>query len=228
MSQPLSDNSLKELDFLTFQNVTSPFLDKIVAENPPPAGETLDKDKAISDMFDLVHGQYDIPWSDSSGSRSVSTAGRSVAISECTSKEIIVAIDCFTVFFQFLGITGKVCGEAATEVVNGLTRTQLDGLSSLFQAISNAEGALNTATAIFNLISAIYKLTGIRQILGAIEDNMAWYNWVLMATVITAQAVALLATDGAAFIGELVLMGAFLTQLGIDASSMADACGWSS
>lgn len=224
MTQSASFVNLKNLDFNTFQNTIKPFLDEFVTENPPPSGQTIDKDNAIRDMFDMIHGRYDIPWTSSPAA----ATGVAVGISACTTKEITVAIDCFTVLFQFLGVTGKVCGEAATEVIDELTQTQMDGLTKLFQAISDAEGVTNTATAVFNLISGIYKLTGIRQILGAIEDNMAWYNWVIMGTVITAQAVALFATDGASFIAELVLMGAFLTQLGIDATAMAEACGWTS
>jgi hypothetical protein len=225
MTQLASFVSLKNQDFNAFQSTIKPFLDKFVADNPPPSGQTIEKNKAIRDMFDMIHGRYNIPWT---SSRAAAKAGVAVDISACTTKEITVAVDCFTVLFQFIGVTGEVCGEAATEVIDELTQTQLDGLSQLFQAVSDANGPTQTATAVFNLISGIYKLTGIRQILGAIESNMAWYNWVLMGTVITAQAVALFATDGASFIAELVLMGAFLTQLGIDAAAMGEACGWTS
>ncbi|NWA63183.1 hypothetical protein HX773_19950 [Pantoea sp. B9002] len=77
-----------------------------------------------------------------------------------------------------------------------------------------------------NLLAAIWKLTGIRQFLGALETNMAWYNWVIMGTVISAQLVALFATDRASFIAEVFLLGAFFVQLGIDANHMTAACGW--
>jgi hypothetical protein len=55
---------------------------------------------------------------------------------------------------------------------------------------------------------------------------MAWYNWVIMGTVISAQLVALFATDGSSFIAGVVLPGAFFVQLGIDANHMSAACGW--
>ncbi|WP_321816983.1 MULTISPECIES: hypothetical protein [unclassified Paraburkholderia] len=214
---------LEKQDFETFQNTIKPVLDNFLADNPPPHGQIVEKDKAIRDMFDMIQGGYEIPWTNSNAN---ANAAKSVGISACTAKEITVAIDCFSVFFEFLGVTPDVCTKAATALIGELTKAQLDSLSKSFQAISDADGAVDTATAVFNLISGIYDLTGIGKILDALEDNMSWYHWFIVGVVVTAQAVALFASDGASFIAELIVMTAFLTQLGIDAVSMADACGW--
>lgn len=221
MTQLAPFTNLKGDNFDAFRATIEPFLDRFLVEHPSPDRQHIDKHTAIRNMLELIHGKYDLHWKDSPPATKAT-----VGFSACNAKEIVVAVDAFTVLFQFIGVSGKVCGEAATDIIEGLSAVELDGLSALFEAVSKADGAKETAKALFNLISGIYKLTGIRQILGAIESHLSWYNWVIMGTVITAQAVALFASDGASFIAEVVLLGAFLTQLGIDAAAMGETCGW--
>ncbi|WP_413676595.1 hypothetical protein [Pantoea dispersa] len=93
--------------------------------------------------------------------------------------EFTVICDVISVGLQYAGVQGKVLEEAAAEIAGEITETQLNGLQKLLQAVSSAKGKQATATAVFNLLAAIWKLTGILQFLGALETNMVWYNWVM-------------------------------------------------
>lgn len=228
MSQSAAAVNIKEQDFSTFRTTIQPYFEQIIQDNPPPAGEVIDREKAIRDMYDLVHGRYEVEWvgSPAAGEGAAAAAVQGVGFSECNQMELTVICDVIAVVFQCVGVNGKVVEEAATEIAGEITETQLNGLQTLLQAVKDAQGKQATAMAVFKLLAAVWKLTGIRQFLGALETHMAWYNWVIMGTVISAQLVALFATDGASFVAELVLMSTFFVQLEIDLDHMATACGW--
>lgn len=50
MSKPAAPVNLKQQDFCTFRATVQPFLDRLIQDNPPTAGEVIDRDKAVRDM----------------------------------------------------------------------------------------------------------------------------------------------------------------------------------
>lgn len=213
--------TLKNLSLAEFTKVMAPELDKFLEENPQAvAGKPFDKEKALQDMYAFLHGNFPITWQPSQ----LSTRQALTVSNACIGGIITVVIDVISIVLQVAGVSGSVSRAAGKEVAAKISEEVLIGLERDIVAIEKATSNFDKATAIFKVFGQIYKVTGIRQILGAIEHNMAWYEWVIMGATISAQIVAWVASDGIAAIAEMVILTAILAQTTADAVSMMSAC----
>jgi len=215
---------IKNLDVASFQSRMRPALDQFVADHQNILqGKTIDKNQAVQDMFSLVHGNYALeslsaPAAAPAGALASGTSSCPVAIATC-------AVDCLAVLLQVAGVPSSVTRTAARAVIDTVPAEVLTGWQQLVRNVATADSTSSKAKAIFALVKSIYTATGIRQILGAIEHDMAWYEWVLMGTVVTAQLTIWFASDGLAAIAEIALLGAVLAQTVADAALAVKVCG---
>ncbi|HWT10162.1 MAG TPA: hypothetical protein VN329_13425 [Roseomonas sp.] len=226
MSPTATPASLKRLAFAEFQSAVMPHLTQFMKDNADAfAGKTFDPATAIADMFKLVQGQYAISLIPVPAPPPPTELAVGMS-SACITMIVTSSIDCAMIVLQAIGVpenVAKICGqtivaEAGPEALSGLEQS----IKDIEAATSNPSKALK----IFTLFGEIYKITGIRQILGALEPHMAWYEWVLMAVIIIAQVTAWVATDGVGAVAEILIFGALLIQTGVDVATTCKDCGW--
>ncbi|MRG44479.1 hypothetical protein GFS24_05110 [Chitinophaga sp. SYP-B3965] len=211
----MSTVTFKNLSYPDFATQLTPALNQFLQDHEAfLAGKSINKEQAVRDMYSLVHGKYALYYQSPSATIS----------SSCVTAMITCAIDVVSIVLQAVGVPESVTKAVAVEIVDDISPEALTGLEAAFKALADADSLTDKAKAIFALFAGFYKITGIRQILGAIEHNMAWYEWVLMGTVITAQLTAWLATDGIAAIAEIVILGALVAQAVADATLVVSAC----
>jgi len=189
------------------------------------SGHAIDEDQALSDLYDLAHGQSKLEWS---LPLRASAPLPDVGISpECAKDVVMVAISCVAVVFQAAGVPASVTRAASANVVNAAIAESpaiLVALQAEVAALSRANGLWDQAKAVFNLFSTINKAVAFTTMIKAIKDQLSWYQWILIGVMITATLTLWLATDGIAAIAELVLFGAALGNLVIDSVNAYNVC----
>lgn len=216
----MSTVNIKELNAPAFALQLTPSLDQFLVDHQPSlAGKAIRKEQALEDMYNMIHGKYDLRFQKST------VIPRTTDLSSaCIAAIVTCVIDVVSIVLQAAGVPESVTKDAAEAIVADIPTEALTGLEQDILALEQADSLTDKAKAIFTIFSGVYKVTGIRQILGAIEHNMAWYEWVLMGTVITAQVTAWVATDGIAAIAEIVILGALVAQAVADAALAVSAC----
>ncbi len=225
MSPTATPTALKRLAFADFQSSVMPHLTQFMKDNADSfTGKTFDPAAAVADMFKLVQGQYAISLIPAPIPSPPTELA--VGVSACATMIVTTSIDCAMIVLQAIGVpenVAKICGQA---IVAEAGPEALSGLEQSFKDIEAATSNRSKALKIFTLFGEIYKITGIRQILGALEHHMAWYEWVLMGVIIIAQVTAWVATDGAGAVAEILIFAALLIQTGVDVATTCKDCGW--
>jgi hypothetical protein len=145
----------------------------------------------------------------------------------CAEAIAVVIIDTVFLFFSFAGldipdegaITSDVVGPVA-EVVEESPQWQ-----TLVQAVADADGVTAQAKAIWAILSRAYTIGMFSTIAKAIESSVPWYDWAIAGVAALAQIAALVLTDGASFIAELVLATTQLAWVVTAAVAAGKACG---
>ena len=238
MTKSTASVQLNDQDFDAFKITVLPHFDQLLAENPSPAGQTLDRDKALRDMYELANGRYEINWTESgalASSAAELSLSAAVAVAaapgkpnnnDCTLWEITVISDALNAGMYYCGVEAKSAQQAAAQIAAQLTLEQLNDLRPLLRAFRDAQDRMAIGWAVFNLLRGIGKQIGSRQLLAALETNMPWYDWIIVGTVVASQLVLLFASDGTSFVAEIVAIGILFTQLGHDVAHMCKSCGW--
>lgn len=215
----MSFPDLANLTFADFEKRISPVFDQFLIDYKDKLeGKQIDQAQAITDMYDLVHGKFQIHWKQPAPEVAAEVS------SQCVSMIVTVSVDVLMVFIGLLGVPDSVARATAVDLVNDLPESEMVALEKQIQAIADAQGITNQAQALIQFMTSFYKITGIRQILGALEHNMAWYEWVLMGVTITAQVTAWVATDFVSALAELVLETAAIAQTVADAITCVEDC----
>lgn len=211
--------SLSRLSFADFEEQAKPALMSFLTDNKGKLeGGNVDENQALRDMYSLVQGEFPIEWKKTPPLPNLS-------LSACEEMIVTTSVDVLMCFLGLLGIPDSVAQATASDIIIGLSDGELTALEKSIEAISEADGITDQAKAIIKVMSQIYKVTGIRQILGALEHNMSWYEWVIMGATITAQVAAWVATDFVAALAELVLETAAIGQTVVDAIKTVSVCG---
>ncbi len=130
--------------------------------------------------------------------------------------------DWVDVFLDGIGLILSVVGfdssdDAAAEIKTKLNKDQITEFEvvgyKLNQALDDWQAMktddftciLNVAKGLFGLFQALWK-TVVKALMDALADDMSWWNWLLLAAEIIAQALLWFATDGLALLGKLALM----------------------
>lgn len=210
--------SLKNLPYPEFIKKAAPALDSFLKEAKGSLnGQSFNHEQALMDMYAFAQGEFPVSWRPAAHSPAqISSA--------CTQSLITCAIDVVAIMFQIAGVPEEVTEKAAAKLISDVSEEALCGLEQDFKALADATNITDQAKAIFTIFAGVYKITGIRQIIGAIEHSMKWYEWVIMGATIIAQITAWLATDGAAAVAELVLLAAVVAQTVADATLVVTNC----
>jgi hypothetical protein len=220
----MSFPDLQPLSQADFEAKMKPVLTQFLTEYKDHLQGSVDQGQALKDMYALVHGKYQIHWKlpgPVGSPQVVVPPGINV---QCVSMIVTVTVDVLMLFLGLLGLPDSVARATAKELVEEAGAEALVGLEKQIQAIASAKGIQAQAKALAAFMMSFYKITGIRQILGAIEHNMAWYEWVIMGVTITAQVTAWVATDFVAAIAEIVIEGAVVGQTVADAITCVQDC----
>ena len=189
-------------------------------------GHTVDEGQALSDLYNLVHGQSTLEWNLPLQATPPLPAaiGTSPA---CVTAIVGVAVGCVGLVMQAAGVPSSITRAVGSSVVNEAIAESpvlLTALEAEVAALSSAQGIYAQAKAIFSLFGSIYNVVPLTKILSAIKNELSWYQWVLMGVVITAQLTLWFSTGGTAAIAELVLFGSAVAGLVISATSAYSVC----
>jgi hypothetical protein len=148
-------------------------------------------------------------------------------INPCAMAIGVVVVDCIFMILGFVGLHAANSGEiaevaakdVAVEVAKNLPKWQ-----GLISDLRSAESITDKAKAIFKIGSAAYTAGMFRGILASIESSMTWWDWTITGVAAVAQIAALVLTDGAAFIAEVVLNATSVAYVVSDSVKAGQAC----
>ena len=91
--------------------------------------------------------------------------------------------NCVTIVLLAAGIPKwRGIGE---EIVANIPPEALNSLEKKVQALEQAATMTDKVKAVFTVFAGVYRITGIRQILGIIKHHLSWYKWLLLKVNIT-------------------------------------------
>jgi hypothetical protein len=200
-----------------------PRLEAFVAAHAPELGRhSVDESQALSDLYDLVHGESTMEWAvPARRLRADLPTARVMAVAG-------VAISSVALVIQAAGLPAKVARAIATRVVDAAVAESAALVTTLdadLAAVMNAEGIVDQAEAILGLVGSITNVAGIGRIVDAARRELSSYQWVLAGVVITAQLELWLTTGGtAAAVAELVPFDTAIAGLAISAQQAYRVC----
>lgn len=155
-----------------------------------PPGIPDDKEDDSSQWVSLSSGNYRVAVQD---------------ISPCTYAVIGAVIAAVGIVGSLVGLKVSYSEAAARAIFRELGQETLNGLQRIFHNMSTATSALEKAKLLWSLVSRL-GVGGIMTVFKATVSNMSVWGWVKFGITFAAQMTAWLATDGVAFIGEVVLV----------------------
>lgn len=223
----LQPASLIRLTPTQFNTYMRPQLQAFLSQHAEElTGHTVDEDQALTDLFDLAHGQSKLDWNMPlrASTPLPDNVGTSAA---CAAAVVGVAVGAVAVVFQAAGVPSNVTVAAGRNVVNAAIAESpaiIVALEAEVAALSEANGLWNQAKAIFSLFSTIGDAVPISKMIDAVRHEMSWYQWILFGVMITAQLTLWFATGGVAAIAELVLFGTAVGYLVVNAVNAYSVC----
>lgn len=139
----------------------------------------------------------------------------------------VVVVDCIFMILGFVGLhatNSEAIARAAAKEVGEEVAKNLPKWLKLINALKEADSATAKAKAIFDIGSAAYSAGMFRGILASIESSMKWWDWIITGVAAVAQITALVLTDGAAFIAEVVLNATAIAYVVSDSVKAGHAC----
>lgn len=148
----------------------------------------------------------------------------SISISPC---EEAIAEACVDAGFFILGLVGinETCNTNVTRsLLNEMGQETLNGFYSMFQDYKAAQSTYVQAKALFSIAGSFYKAGGFKVLFDAWEGQASWFDWVKTGVVAIAQFTVWFASDGTAFIGEVVLVIASAVTLTQGIAGAVETC----
>jgi hypothetical protein len=146
------------------------------------------------------------------------------SVPPCTAAVAAVVVDVIFMVLGFVGLHVSANEAAERAVVRLLGAETMPLFQRLIQNLARAATVTEKAKAIWAIAGAAYNAGMIRGVLGAIKDSMHWWDWAITGVAAVAQIVALVATDGVAFIAEIALNGAAIAYVVSDSVAAVQAC----
>lgn len=147
-----------------------------------------------------------------------------IELTECQKAIGIVVFDVFCLALGAVALRGTV--NSAT--INAVAQAVVPVQSKLEVIIARLSGPnvspRDQALAVFDILRAIYKGECLGAIAAAFSKSLTWWNALLYGITSVATIVALVATDGVAFVTEIVLLLATFGFLVSDSIRAANAC----
>jgi len=134
----------------------------------------------------------------------------------------IVSIVMFV--FGLLGLHVSNQERLSRELLRELGPDTLRGFKAAIHNFSVAQGKKNKALALFKIAGGIYKAGGFKAAFKALEHEMGWWAWTKAAIISCAQFTAWFASDGVAFVAEVVLTIMSAEQLIESADKVVETC----
>lgn len=147
---------------------------------------------------------------------------------DCGEDIALVVFDAIALALAFVGLYFHFSSSEEEALVKGIAATVDESLPmwrQLIQAVKDADTMTDKAKAIFAIVKAAWTAGMFKGILRQIEDTMKWWDWAITGVAAVAQLAALILTDGASFIAELVVDTAAVAQLVSDAVKAVQTCG---
>jgi len=144
----------------------------------------------------------------------VSRAAFFPQITPCEKAVAKVIIDVVLIAIGASALSGEINGETV-DAVAGAAEEGLVEIEQLAADINNAQTTAEMAKAVFAILSKIYDIGCLGAVISAIFKSLSWWDMILYGIVSIATIVALVATDGVAFIAEVAIIlvsGAFLLE----------------
>jgi len=133
-----------------------------------------------------------------------------------------IIVDVVCIVFGAIGLNSTVAERVGSRIAAESAEI-IPELMTRFGRQLQSDSVLERAQAAFSLVLALCTASGASRVISIVSDSMEWYDWILMGVTITAQIVALFATDGAAVVGEVVLLISNAPQLAIDLAKSVEA-----
>jgi len=154
-------------------------------------------------------------------------APEAVSISACDLAIGWVIVDVICLALGAVEVRAGLSARTAEDVAEAAGPV-LSKLETIIQEMSAAGASKTTiAKGVFKILGAIYNAGLLGAVVKAFVSNLSWYYAVLYGATAVATIVAILATDGAAFVAEVVLELATFGFLVADSVGAVKACGWS-
>jgi hypothetical protein len=151
-------------------------------------------------------------------------AAAMVGISPCVTGVASVIVDVIFMALGFVGLHVSANEAANRAVLRLLGQDTINGFMSLFHNLNTATTMAEKAKGIWSILGAAYNAGMVKGVLGAIKDSMEWWDWVITGVAAVAQIVALVATDGVAFIAEIALNTVAIGYVVSDSAKAIQAC----
>lgn len=197
------------------------FSHAIAAAYKITSAEKPENEKMVS--FDKVLAMAKAEFAETKDTEPIMTA-TAVGSSDCIIAIGVVIVDVVGVFFGLAGMRSSVEERAARALLRELGQDTIRGLEASVHILASDASLLTKAKTMWSIMTEIYNAVGIKGIAKAISKSMKWYDYTITGTVVVAQLSLWFATDGAAAIAELALMGAAIAQTTADAVKATKAC----
>ena len=145
-------------------------------------------------------------------------------ITPCEKAIGYVIFDAVCLALGAVGLRAAVSGAT----IEAMTRAAAPAMSQIERIIATmaapGAGVTDYARGIFNILKAIYSGGCLGAVFSAFTSSLSWWDGVLYGITGTATIVAALATDGVAFVAEVVILLATFGFLASDTAKAVDAC----
>ncbi|MDF7777332.1 hypothetical protein P1X14_18890 [Sphingomonas sp. AOB5] len=150
-----------------------------------------------------------------------------VGITPCEKAIAAVVIDIVMIAIGASGLAGKINGDTVEEVAQILVDElgeDITEIDKMFQAVNDGGSDWEKAKAIFAILGKLKDIGCLGAVIAAIFKSLSWWDMILYGLTAFATIVALIATDGIAFIAEMVILissGVFMLE---DVASAINIC----
>jgi hypothetical protein len=145
-------------------------------------------------------------------------------VSPCALAVGYVVFDCVCLAFGAIGVRSTVQRVTIEAIAEGLVPI-MNQLTRAIRAIAEASSVLDQARGVFSILSLIYSGGFLGAVVSTFVGSLTWWQMILYGITGVGTIIAMLATDGAAFIAEVVVLLATFGFLVTDAVAAVQTCG---
>lgn len=145
-----------------------------------------------------------------------------ITITNCQMSIGYVVFDAISLALGAVGLRATVKASTIQAIFNAVSPSQ----SALEAIIASMSGAskIDQAKGVFNILKLIYNGGSLGAVFSAFADSLTWWDALLYAVSGLATIVAAVATDGVAFVAEVVVLLASFGFLTSDTVKAVQAC----